>query len=289
MRRLTLVAVAAAYAAGCGKNALAPSSTVIPSAPATAGQAPPRIALTNFVAFGDSITWGEDGRNDSSEPLGRFRPLVLVAAPYPTLLQFELSSQFPGQTIAVANRGCRGELAGGGSELDPANPDAVTSECGDPSSTDRFHKVVVTRGYQAVLLMEGANDLGAEESGDDPIAGLRTMIEDAKAHGIGVFLATIPPEQPNVDPVPYNRADLRESDVENLNQGIRSLAASERVTLVDIYSAFPSPDVYNLYGLLSRDGLHPLEAGYELIAQTFFSSIVGALDLPVVTTSSVRH
>lgn len=252
----------------------------------TAGQAVPRIALTKFFAFGDSITWGEDGRNDASEPLGRIGTLVRVSVPYPALVQAYLQGRYTAQTsdIIVDNLGCRGEAAGGVSKWDTQFPG---NGCGiapgvDLPTRDRFDRQLTSGTYQAVLLMEGANDLG------DPLAGingLRSMIEDAKTRGVAVFLATIPPEQRNAAPGPAGDRSQPESEVLDFNSKVRDLALSERVTLVDVYNAFPSPDVYNLYGLLGRDGLHFYEAGYQLIAQTFVPRIEGALELPPATAS----
>jgi lysophospholipase L1-like esterase len=287
VRRLTLVAVAAVCAAACGRNSLAPTSTAIPSTSPNAGQGAPRIALTKFVAFGDSITWGEDGRNDPSEPLGRVRPLVLDS-PYPPILQGYLDTRYSGQYATVDDRGCPGEAAGSLPGSGSAPETADQDGCG-PAAIDRFQTIVIGGGYQAVLLMEGTNDIGAadrEDGSPAAITELRAMVDAAKARGVRVFLATIPPEQSNPDPVPYDRS--RPDDlVQGLNNMIRGLATSERVTLVDVYNAFPPPSLYNLYGLLSRDGLHPLPAGYQLIAETFFGSIETTLELPVVTTTSL--
>jgi hypothetical protein len=41
---------------------------------------PPVLAATSFLAFGDSITWGDDGRNSASDPLARFNPRVQLPA-----------------------------------------------------------------------------------------------------------------------------------------------------------------------------------------------------------------
>ena len=55
------------------------------------------------------------------------------------------------------------------------------------------------------------------------------------------------------------------------NAGIRSLAAAEGVTLVDVFNAF---DVT----LLGPDGLHPTAQGYQVIANTFFNAIRATLE-----------
>jgi lysophospholipase L1-like esterase len=293
VRRHTLIVAGALCAAACGKSSVSPSAPTTTVLVVTTGpefgsaSSVPHLAATRFLAFGDSITWGEDGRNTLSDPL-RFHPTVKVDYPYPQLLQIRLRTQYSAQLPTVFNAGCRGEAAGGNSQnsvFGAGAPDPLDlAHCG-PFATDRFHLFVADH-YDAVLLMEGANDL----QGDGPdaaIAGLDTMIRDAKAHNIRVFLATIPPEQQNPDPSPIAR-NHPEADVLALNARIRSLAASEGVTLVDVYNAFPSPDAYDLYslGLLSRDGLHPLESGYDVIAGTFMGAVQRALELaPAVPTA----
>jgi lysophospholipase L1-like esterase len=53
------------------------------------------------------------------------------------------------------------------------------------------------------------------------------------------------------------------------NDLIRSLALTEGATLVDLYQAFTGME----NTLLGIDGLHPTEAGYDKMAQTFFDAI----------------
>ncbi len=110
---------------------------------------PPEIAVTRFIAFGDSITAGEDGAAITTMWSGPWHgetlllPMViLVGQEYPTVLQNELRNRYTLQTssISVRNAGLRAERAG------------------DSSTLARFQREVVNGGYQAVLLMEGSND-----------------------------------------------------------------------------------------------------------------------------------
>ena len=269
MGRHLLAVAGAIWAGACAKNSMAPTSVPTTSAIPTTNTSAPRLQVSRFIAFGDSITYGEDGRNVASDPLS-VRPLVQVESPYPSVLLFELQQKYIAQILTVFNDGARGEAAG------------------DPGAFARFDRDVVGGGYQSVLLMEGANDLGSDGI-PAAIGGLRRMVEDAKSHSVRVFLATIPPEQQNADPFPYARNHPPE-EVLALNDQIRALASAEGVPLVDVYEAFPSPNANDLYslGLLSRDGLHPLQHGYDVIAGTFSSAIRQALELapsPVLPTS----
>ena len=56
---------------------------------AQASQPPPKLSVTSFIAFGDSITAGEDGQN----PAALANPHIFVLLPdaeqYPSVLQAE--------------------------------------------------------------------------------------------------------------------------------------------------------------------------------------------------------
>lgn len=225
-------------------------------------QAPPKISVTRFVAFGDSITWGEDGRDTSLSPEGFGVLLPKARFPtsqtYPGALQIALQTRYASQTIQVGNAGQSGEKAG-------------TSE-----TITRFSGA--TRIVDVVLLMEGTNDLGDRDSRDIPpaIASLRAMIQDARSRGLRVFLATVPPM------VPGGPRALAWSLVPTLNDSIRSLAASEGVALVDVHAALAA----NTAQYIGFDGLHPSADGYAKIADTFFASIKAALEVPVANATS---
>jgi hypothetical protein len=51
--------------------------------------------------------------------------------------------------------------------------------------------------------------------------------------------------------------------------------------LVDLYPVFEG----NLDTLLGPDGLHPTEAGYQKMAETFFATIRERLEVPMATTT----
>jgi lysophospholipase L1-like esterase len=217
--------------------------------------AKPVISVTNFVAFGDSITWGEDGQNSTTQS-ARLRPAVQfpLFQTYPGALQQELAARYSTQTLRVDNAGFSGE--------------SVT----DPTTLPRFSQTIA-RGYDVVLIMEGANDLHQNDSKIESaaIAGLRQMILDAKSRGMQAFLATIPPENPAA---PCCRA-LGSGLVSDFNVQVRGLASEQTVTLVDVYAALDG-DV-NTY--IGSDGLHPTAAGYAKIADTFFQTIKQTLEV----------
>jgi lysophospholipase L1-like esterase len=217
--------------------------------------APPRLSVTRFVAFGDSITWGEDGRVSGSALAAlTLRPRVQfpIADTYPGALNGLLSGRYTAQSPQMTNGGLKGE--------------AVT----DPTTFPRYVGYTSSRAYDVVLLMEGANDL-ADHGFSEIIAGLDQMIRDAQSRQMQVLLATIPPENPDQ----WSQA----ASVGPFNDRVRSLAASKGVPLVDVYQAFNGQ-----LSLLGSDGLHPTAAGYHLIADTFFAAIKQNLEANAATT-----
>jgi len=224
-------------------------------------QPPVRIRLTKFVAFGDSITLGEDGNTVTLAPTTPW-PIVLVDKAYPLVLQQQLASRYTTQALQVANAGRGGEWAG------------------DAATLTRFSELLGTRLYESVLIMEGTNDLStANPTQIQPaIDNLRAMLSDARSRNIRPYLATIPP----IDPSKPRGSRFGASLVTSMNDRIRALAAAEGVTLVDVHQAFGG----NL-ALLDRDGLHPNADGLARIADAFFVALRGTLELPSTPTASV--
>jgi len=169
-----------------------------------------------------------------------------------------LAARYTTQTMVVVNDGSSGEAAG--------SPDAYARFVAHVPSTE------------IVLIMEGSNDIfeGDPTKIGPAITNLRRMIQFAKGVNVRPYLATVPPMNPL-----GSRGRLGYNTVPQLNTQIRSLAQSEGVTLVDINVAFNGN-----FSLLSADGLHPNEAGYELIAQTFFTAIRTTLETAAPAGSS---
>jgi lysophospholipase L1-like esterase len=217
---------------------------------------PPKLSVSSFLAFGDSLTLGKT----SASPT-----LLLNDVPdsYPTKLQNLLLSRYQTQKPApyVLNDGVDGERVIGASFF-------------SPGGTERFSLSLDANRTDVVLLMEGSNDLlNYYESGIAPaIKGLRAMVEYGQTHGRRVFLATIPPMRSGG----AHHRDAAAALVPQFNDGVRAAAAAEGVPLVDVYSAI-WPDKMNLIGV---DDLHPTPQGYDLIAATFADVIKARLEEP---------
>lgn len=234
---------------------------------------PPKLLLTRFFAFGDSITAGEIP--SEGEPAA-FKRFVDPYRGYPIDLTRDLSNRYQTQQPAALNAGMPGETTANGLARLPTVI-AMENAMGD--------------GYQVMLLMEGANDIPAGPSSFQPaVSNLRAMIDIAKGAGLRVYLANLPPENANAS---CSGANVPSGCFTNtggapyvtaFNAMLPGLAATEQIPFVDVYSAF-NGDVTTL---IDFDGLHPTAAGYQVIADTFFKKIQATLEIPVATTTTSR-
>jgi lysophospholipase L1-like esterase len=237
---------------------------------------PPQLSATKFVAFGDSITsgklatdcpFGGGASGCRAQVLGErpgrwFDDLLTFtprfgeesAAAYPRALQSMLASRYVTQSFTVANEGNSGELVADGKT--------------------RLTQSLNANLPEVLLLQEGANDM---TGGHPPIEAIvndfRAMIRDARGRGVRVFLGTLLPQREGACRA-YDYCD-GVNDVVTLNARLRTLAASEGAVLVDLHQGFEG----QTGTLLGLDGLHPNEAGYQKMADLFFSAVTEALEV----------
>ncbi|MGE0363586.1 MAG: SGNH/GDSL hydrolase family protein, partial [Vicinamibacterales bacterium] len=146
--RLAGVVLLAVAAAQCGQTPTSPSTSgsVLSRGEAPQSGPPPTggdslgtinaLGATNYLAFGDSITWGTTSSFDGGflfDPCG--------GCSYPSQLDNLLEAAFTTQNFTVNNAGNPGEWA----------QQAVSS--------GRFQQAVNAQRPQGVLLLEGINDL----------------------------------------------------------------------------------------------------------------------------------
>jgi lysophospholipase L1-like esterase len=240
-----IVCLAGCSGAPTSPSAVAPAvvSGLAPESALTV--TPPRaIGVTRFVAFGDSITWGAMSAFDFG---------VLYAAAnggYPERLEATLNTLHAPQRFSVFNDGQPGELA----------TNALT----------RFRTMLTVRRPQAVLLLEGINDVSNGITPSATANGLRQMLDAAALSGVPVLLATMYQTYAVVDPAGGLRTNGATA-VPELNQLIRQLAAGRpNVFLVDLEL------VMRDRRLVGADGVHPEDAGFDVMAATFMNAIVNA-------------
>lgn len=239
---LAVVVVCAGAAAGCHGERTPLGPTGSPG-----GVPPPRLAATHFLAFGDSVTAGEvtvPGRPPGAEGPSLIGHLTVVPeVSYPMVLGRRLAERYQGQTIAVDNAGRPGESAA--------------------RALSRFVATMVDARPDAVLLLDGYNDLESLTSITAAAVGMAQMVEAAQAQGANVFIATLTPG------IPGRQRSPSEPLVGAYNSLVRAVAASHDAALVDLFElAAANPSAW-----IGVDGLHPTEEGYARIAEAFLIAI----------------
>ena len=131
--------------------------------------------------------------------------------------------------------------------------------------------------HDLVVLLEGVNDIAALRTPAQVAAALRSMIQAARAAGKSVLLSGLWPVKPmeeDTDEPRYKAATPAE--IATYNAAIAQMAAEEAVPRIDMVAAFgPS-----FIALLSPDGLHPNESGYQRMAEIVRDAIVANFALP---------
>jgi lysophospholipase L1-like esterase len=208
-----------------------------------------RSRARTYMAFGDSITWGE-GSNDVSG--------------YRNYLEANLRS-FWGGAHSVPNEGEPGTKSNKGE----------SRMCGSLAR--------VRPAY--TLILYGTNDWNEPACKSRPpaecftISALRSMIAQTRDYQSYAVLGTIPP----VNPVYLDRqATERNEWVKSMNVAIRAMAMQEKVPVADIYDAYIKKGA-QLETLFSDD-LHPNEMGYAHMAQVWLRAITQ----PIGTSTSRR-
>jgi lysophospholipase L1-like esterase len=111
-----------------------------------------------------------------------------------------------------------------------------------------------------VLILEGVNDLDAGISEQTTIFNLKQMVAAVRSAGMIPIISNLLPdnlELGNQVPTVYN-------------PDIHSMATSNSVLFADNYSAVASN-----WSALTRDGRHPNQAGYNLMAPVWYNAMAG--------------
>jgi lysophospholipase L1-like esterase len=221
-----------------------PPPTPPPAPPAPA----PKLTITKFMAFGDSLTEGQVSQAPTL--------LMRLASPqaYPGRLQAMLVERYTTQTPVVINQGVSGEQAVDG--------------------VSRFVRAIRSDNPEAVLLLDGVNDISADplRGANAALAAIDTMMKEARNRRVAVFLATLPPERQ------AGVKALDSSTLDRYNEDLRRLARGEGAVIVDLARDL---DV----SAVGADGVHLTEAGYERVAALFFQAIIATKEAPPAAAS----
>ncbi len=144
-----------------------------------------------------------------------------------------------------------------------------------PQMLVRFRQDVIDLKPAVVVILAGTNDI-AGNTGPSTQAmiedNLESMVELARANGIRPVLSSVLPAydypwRPGVEPAPKIVA---------LNAWMKQYAAEHHVVYLDYWSAMADAR-QGLRPELTTDGVHPNEAGYQVMAPLAERAIAEAL------------
>lgn len=189
--------------------------------------------------FGDSITYGEYD--------GVFGGWVDILKRY-ALQKFHEGSN----EVIVYNLGIGGETTDGLIKRIPNELSARNSAEGN-----------------FIFIAYGANDLAIKDgnqmvTSEQFKTNIQTAIQQAKQFSSEVYLVSILPFSKNVDGVQVTSGKLRTNDeVLIYNKILQDIAQENSFVYIDFYTAFLEDKEI----LLSKDGVHPNEKGYGMMAE----------------------
>lgn len=131
----------------------------------------------------------------------------------------------------------------------------------------RFEQDVISLHPRAVVILGGVNDVTGFlqlETADGIYSNIEAMADIADRHGIKVVLCSILPVT-NTSTANYVAAERKPELLRAVNARLRALAAARGYAYADYAAAVAGPDGM-LRADLTEDGVHPLAAGYALMA-----------------------
>lgn len=145
----------------------------------------------------------------------------------------------------------------------------------------RFRQDVLDLQPAVVVINGGTNDV-AENQGpydeDFTFGCIVSMVELARANGIAVVMTTLlPAARFSWRPALTDAADK----IAALNQRLRTYAQQQGIPFVDYYTPMVVPDATRaLDPALSKDGVHPLPAGYAVMEPLLKAAVEATLPAP---------
>jgi len=218
----------------------------------------PTGTACKLMPLGDSITKGA-----GSADLGGYRaPLYALALAGGKSMTFVGSlshgpATVSGQAFPSGHEGHEAHII-----RDSGSHSGIEDIIPGPMNTYRPH---------AVLLMIGTNDMGFGVDEANAPSRLATLLSSIT---VPVFLATIPP----------SRLDSLNTKIATFNAALPGVVSTANATgrptirLVDIHAAMVANPSYKT--AYFTDDLHPNEAGYQVIADTWYAALSAHLRAP---------
>ncbi len=212
----------------------------------------PLLLADTILSFGDSLTAGITSFCGVAGCGG-------MTTSYPQRLETWLRARYPAQAVAVQGSGAPGECAS-------------ADGCNGTAGRDRLPGTIAAI-HDLVVILEGVNDTNAIASDSFIVDALRVMVRTARNAGKDVILCGLLPVKPNEDTGQYKADPGR---IASMNSRLAALASAEGVPFVDMVAAFGSA----FQPLLSPDGLHPNDAGYQRMAEAVGNTVVHFFAVP---------
>jgi len=195
----------------------------------------PLLGETKYIGYGDSITYGVMDYEYAPEK------------GYIPRLQILLNQTFGATDLY--NEGVGGETTLYG--------------------MNRLNSVLAARQARYVLLLEGTNDVKLLEIPmDTAIFNLKEMLRKCLATGVFPIISTLLPRRDWIWYYPLYTDRFFE-----LNAAIPLMAAEKAVPLIDFFVIFENYAAGSADALLSTDGVHPNELGYQVMAEQWLKAI----------------
>ena len=144
-----------------------------------------------------------------------------------------------------------------------------------PQMVLRFHQDVIALQPKVVVILAGTNDIAGNTGPmtlEETEANIAAMAEMAMANHVRVVLCSVLPAydypwQPGLTPAPK---------IDAINEWMKKYAAEHGHIYVDYHSAMKDARD-GLPANLSQDGVHPTQAGYDVMAPLVEAGIATAL------------
>jgi lysophospholipase L1-like esterase len=200
----------------------------------------PASEAMTFVAFGDSITYGDASASEGP------------ATAYPALLEHKLREHFGGWFYMI-NAGKSGETTWDGK--------------------DRLADVLDAHKPDALLLMEGTNDALYDYMFKGTAGDLHMMLNLAISRGIQVVMASIPP----VITTDEIDRSVQMARISAFNPTIYSIADTYGFRLAEVFIAITDVPGWENSLMDHASANHPNDAGYLRVRDAFYEQVSGGL------------
>ena len=139
----------------------------------------------------------------------------------------------------------------------------------------RFRADVLLLHPAVVQIMAGTNDIAGNTGPTSLVriqGNMASMAEQARAHGIAVIIASIPPAAK----IPWQEQIQPKSAISAMNEWLRQYATREHLWYADYYAVLADGNG-GMRAAFSEDGVHPNAAGYAAMRPVAEAAIRHAL------------